>query len=172
MSADLFNKLMALAWDASATDGEAISAFLKAKRLRLRNPKVSEQEPEKPKEPEPSFEYHEGFMWVPVFWSHQILPALAEAAFSYGLKCRFEYEAHDDHAWFLRFDVFCEGSENNCATMGEYVADYFIPALTEQLNDNKNAWQLFERKLKLPDPVIVWIGRMVRAAQEFSAQES
>ena len=117
MQADkqLFDKIMALAMDPGATDGEALTALSVLRKLVRRNPELSLSPPQARTE-DASVDYR--VTGVAPFWLTIMIDSLSEEAYRLGLRSRFTF---DYSRTPIAFSVRCDGEPKACEAFSSHV---------------------------------------------------
>lgn len=118
-----FHKILALAVNPAAKDGEAQAAFAKLRDLVKQNPAVTAPPPPPPmpepvavKEEETSTEWR--LTNLPPFWLPITASNLSEQAFALGLRSKIVY---DFKVVPTAIDILCVGSPKACESFNVYL---------------------------------------------------
>jgi hypothetical protein len=114
-----FDKIMALAIDPGAHEGEALAAFSMLRKFARENPSLTAPPTPPPAAPPPvssSIEWR--LTKLPPFWMPITVSNLSEQAYSLGLRSKFVFDFKQIPA---AVDIRCDGPEAACKAFSAYL---------------------------------------------------
>lgn len=155
---------MRLAWDAAATDGEAATAFLKAKMLKLRVQSISDIS-STPPPPLTEGWYRGSVDGISCFWTHQVAGAVSRAATAYFLRHEVQFEPFDGLSVVFTMKVACWGEQGRCDKFASFIENYLSPAIYKLAKDHSTH---MNPDVRLPD----WTDIMLDEMKAWQAENS
>ena len=117
----LLEKVLALAINPGAVEGEAIAALNRARELVKRNPALAHPPPQTPTpahQPPPQATFKVRITSVHPDWVLILVGLLSKQAYEWDLKSKIEF---DFSASLTAIDVVCDGSRSACAAFEKHV---------------------------------------------------
>src|SRR5690242_13364281 len=126
-----FEKVLALAINPGAVEGEAIAAFQRARELVRQNPSLAHPQSPPPSGPDPSPQatFKVTITEVHPDWILILVGLLSKTAYELNLKQKIEFDF--SHS-LTAINILCDGAQSACTKFGREV-EWAVNYINEQL---------------------------------------